>query len=438
MKIEQISLANYRCFDNRTFSLSPEFNLVVGVNGTGKTALLEALSVALSTWLLGFRNKPDNSSLSKDDARLSYQEVGSQVKTIQHWPITIDVRGTVFDKNIGWERSKESDSGKVRHGKAGDLISIAKETDKKLRAGEVVTLPLIAYYGTMRLWQEPRRLKQESTIHGPSALSQQEKTSRLTGYRHSVDPRISVRNLVSWFAKESWITFQNGGGESVSFQVVRDAILGCVDGAKRLFFDAKRGELLFDIADHEIQPFANLSDGQRCMLALVADLAQKAVGLNPHLGAEVLKETPGIVLVDELDLHLHPKWQRRVIEDLRQTFPALQFICTTHSPFLIQSLRSGEELLMLDGHPTAELNNKTLEDIAEGIMGVDDSETSMRYIEMKETAKKYLMMLDEAAKTPPEKLEEFKQRLSENIAPYADNPAYQAFLEMKRAAKLGE
>ncbi len=235
MKINQISLANYRCFAQGTFQFHPEFNLIVGVNGTGKTALLEALSVALSTWLLGFRNKPDNSSLSKDDARLSYQEIDGRVKTTQHWPITIGARGTVFEQNIGWERSKESESGKVRHGKAGDLISIAKEADKKLRGSETVTLPLVAYYGTMRLWQEPRRLKQESTIHGPGALSQQEKTSRLTGYRHSVDPRISVRNLVSWFAKESWVTFQNSGEESVSLQVVRDAILSCVDGAQRLF-----------------------------------------------------------------------------------------------------------------------------------------------------------------------------------------------------------
>lgn len=438
MKIKQISLANYRCFEQKTFPFHPEFNLIVGVNGTGKTALLEALSVALSTWLLGFRNKPDNSSLSKDDVRLSYQEISGRVKTAQHWPILIDTRGIVFDEDISWERSKDSENGNVRYGKANDLISLAKEADKKLRANEIVILPLIAYYGTMRLWQEPRKLKQESTIQGPEALSQQEKTSRLTGYRHSVDPRISVRNLVSWFAKESWATFQNGGEESVSLQVVRNAILGCIDGAERLFFDAERGELLFDITDHEIQPFANLSDGQRCMLALVADLAQKAAGLNPHLGNDVLTRTPGVVLVDELDLHLHPKWQRRVVDDLRKTFPSLQFICTTHSPFLIQSLRSGEELLMLDGQPTAELNNKTLEDIAEGIMGVDDSATSERYAEMKETAKNYLMMLDDAVMAPAEKLESFKQRLSESIAPFADNPAYQAFLEMKRAAKLGE
>ncbi|GEM_PF-3154147 len=65
-----------------------------------------------------------------------------------------------------------------------------------------------------------------------------------------------------------------------------------------------------------------------------------------------MKKTEGVVLIDELDLHLHPKWQRHVIEDLRTTFPKIQFIFTSHSPFLIQSLRSSEELIMLDGSIT--------------------------------------------------------------------------------------
>jgi predicted ATP-binding protein involved in virulence len=93
------------------------------------------------------------------------------------------------------------------------------------------------------------------------------------------------------------------------------------------------------------------------MLAPVGDIAYRAVTLNPHLEANILTETPGVVSIDELDLHLHPKWQRRVIENLRTTFPKIQFICTTHSPFLILSLRSGEELLMLDGQPTATSDN---------------------------------------------------------------------------------
>ena len=173
-------------------------------------------------------------------------------------------------------------------------------------------------------------------------------------------------------------------------------------------------------------------------MSLFCDIARRAAILNPHLGGNASEETAGVVLIDELDLHLHPKWQRSIIENLRRAFPKIQFICTTHSPFLIQSLRSGEELIMLDGQPTAQLANKSIEEIAQGIMGVSHPEVAERYMEMKTAAKHYLETLEEAAISPEEKLEAFKQRLSESIAPYADNPAFQAVLEMERVAKLGE
>src|SRR5437660_3606376 len=95
------------------------------------------------------------------------------------------------------------------------------------------------------------------------------------------------------------------------------------------------------------------------MLALVADVAVKAVTQNNYLvpddgpapgaGAlpDVLAQTPGVVLIDELDVHLHPRWQRRVATDLKQTFPSIQFVCTSHSPQVIGELRP-EEIRVLD------------------------------------------------------------------------------------------
>jgi len=144
------------------------------------------------------------------------------------------------------------------------------------------------------------------------------------------------------------------------------------------------------------------------------------------------------VLIDELDLHLHPRWQRHVIDDLRGVFPRLQFICTTHSPFLIQSLRSGEELIVLDGQPPAQLADLPIAQIVEGVQGVPGAEVSERYQAMKQVARNYLETLEEAAQAPDAQLAAYRDRLAESIAPYADNPAFQAFLEMKRAAKLGE
>lgn len=127
-----------------------------------------------------------------------------------------------------------------------------------------------------------------------------------------------------------------------------------------------------------------------------------------------------------------------MIEDLRTTFPAIQFVCTTHSPFLIQSLRSGEELIMLAGQPAAELGDMSLEAIAKGIQGVERPDVSLRYEEMKEAARSYLETLEYASAAPSEKLASYRELLARQISPYADNPAFQAFLEMKRVARLGE
>ena len=88
------------------------------------------------------------------------------------------------------------------------------------------------------------------------------------------------------------------------------------------------------------------------MVALVADIATKVVMQNSYLVSDVgtddrdlpavLQQTPGMVLIDEMDVHLHPKWQRQVVRDLKETFPRIQFVCTSHSPFIIQSLDAGE------------------------------------------------------------------------------------------------
>ena len=142
------------------------------------------------------------------------------------------------------------------------------------------------------------------------------------------------------------------------FEVVRRAVLRCVPDADKVWYDADREQIVLSISGHS-QPFDNLSAGQRMMLALVADIAVKAVTQNAHLLPpdelaakddplpRVLRLTPGIVLIDELDVHLHPRWQRRVATDLKETFPAIQFVCTSHSPQVIGEV-SPAEIRMLE------------------------------------------------------------------------------------------
>ncbi|WCN10707.1 AAA family ATPase [Marinomonas mediterranea] len=433
MKLTKLTVDNFRCYKERSFLFHPEFNLVVGQNATGKTALLDATATAVATWLLGFSIRHDRKPIEASDATLSYVEQSGESQFVESWPVNVIANGELNGKQVSWQRSKHSKGGNTRYGDASELRDIARLSNDSL--SEEIPLPLISYYGTMRLWQDPKKSKEQVSKAKPS-LNKHSKPSRLDGYKHCVDPRIALKELVTWFAKQEWQSFQLGK-EPTMLKVVREAILGCIDQATSLRYDPKREELLLTLEKGEPQPFSTLSDGQRCILALVADLAQKAATLNPHMGEGVLQKTEGVVLIDELDLHLHPRWQRRVIEDLRTTFPNIQFICTTHSPFLIQSLRSNEELIMLDGESIANPANKTIEEIAADIMNINSPEVSSRYSEMKSVAGEYMKNLLDAEKAPAEKLEDYKNRLAEAIAPYDDNPAFQAFLEMQRIAKLG-
>jgi len=433
MRVDRLDISNFKGFAQREFLLHPQFNLVVGENGSGKTSVLEALSVAVGSWFLGLRGY-DTRHIRPDDARLVGFDSGDRVRWEQQFPCAVEASGVVQGQSLTWKRTLNSADGRTTYVDAREVKQLAAAADNAVRDGVDLTLPLISYYSTGRLWNVPR---EQARVTGAEQIKSRAALSRLEGYRNSVDPRLSVSDLMEWIARESWRAFQRQGEHSPTFQVAREALIRGVMDAQDITFDAEYGEVIVRFVDGSRQPFNNLSDGQRCMLALVGDLARKAATLNPHLGRRALEETPGVVLIDELDLHLHPTWQRRVVEELRTTFPALQFVCSTHSPFLIQSLRSGEELVMLSGQPVAQLADMPLDDIAR-IQGVERPEVSARYQEMKAVAKSYLETLDDAASSPHEKLERYRERLADTIAPYADNPAFQALLEMKRAAKLGE
>jgi len=420
MRVDRLTMSNFRGFAERELIFHPQFNLIVGENGLGKTSVLEAFSIAVGSWLLGVRGH-DSRHIRPTDVRLLGEETPDGVRWEAQYPTVIEAAGEVRGQALTWSRSLRSEGGRTTYVEARALKALAELAQQDVQAGEPVTLPLLSYYGTGRLWNVPR---DKARVKGAEKLAHSAKRSRLSAYDTSVAPRLSVSELVDWIAREEWRAFQRRGAVSPIFSSVRAALVANVEDAEDIYFDAEYGEVIVRFKGGARQPFNNLSDGQRTMLALVGDLARKAVTLNPHLGEDVLRETPGVVLIDELDLHLHPNWQRHVIEDLRTTFPALQFIATTHSPFLIQSLRSGDELVMLQGQPVSSVDELPIEEIARGIQGVERPEVSVRYQQMKAAARSYLETLEEASGAPADKLEDYRRRLADEIAPYADNPAF--------------
>ncbi len=444
MRIDTLSVTNFKGFESRTFKFHPQFNLLVGDNASGKTSALDAAAVAIGSWFLGLPGQ-DSRHIREEDVRV-VTTYGKRLYEVRpQFPVKVEAFGEVGGQNVSWTRTLNGSGGRTTSVGAKTIKEIAGDHQQRVMKGTRVVLPVISYYGAGRLWLEPKDMQKAEKAPGRQAPQDLANDSseddadffaqRLVGYRYSVDDRCSPRDLLRWMRYQRRMEVDEEA-ESVPYQVVRDAIKTCLR-AKQVAIRLRGGTLMAELPESGFVSYSQMSDGYRSMVAMVGDLAYKCAVLNPHLEKTALLETSGVVLIDELDLNLHPNWQRRVIEDLRTIFPKIQFICTTHSPFLIQSLRSGEELLMLEGQPTAQLGNKSLEDIAWGIMGVESPKTSLRYSQMKQVATEYLASLEDAAIEPKDRLEKHLEQLAAGLGPYADNPAFQAFLEFQRIAKLG-
>lgn len=152
--------------------------------------------------------------------------------------------------------------------------------------------------------------------------------------------------MASWMRTQAFTSAQDGIVPP-HVKAIERAVCDCLSQpnkrAVKFFYNIRFERLEIhwedDAQTPSITPFHELSDGYRNMTAMVADLAWRASVLNPHLLGDAPSLTPGVVLIDEVDLHLHPRWQRRVLGDLLRAFPQVQFVVTTHSPQVISSAK---------------------------------------------------------------------------------------------------
>jgi predicted ATP-binding protein involved in virulence len=342
MRIDDLAIQNFNGFERRTFRFNPRFNLLVGDNATGKTSVLDALAVAAGSWFLGLRGYEKSPGIGAEEVRVAAHLHLDSYTFEKQFPSRIECAGVVMGKRISWARELQREGGRTTTAAAKPIIEIASQAEKRVRAGEEITLPLICNYGTERLWYE-------ATHHAPKPAPNggARRPSRFDGYRDCFSFTIQETALIDWIRDQSTASLQTKK-DTIALGVVKSAIMQCVEGAKSLYYDGRYKDLVVVLDEHGPQLFDNLSDGQRIMLTLVGDLASRAAILNPHLADAALRDTPGIVIVDELDLHLHPKWQRHLIHDLKATFPSIQFIATTHSPQLVGEVKP-DEIMLLDG-----------------------------------------------------------------------------------------
>lgn len=329
MQIHNIDIKNFRGFKSTHVELNSKFNLIIGVNGTGKTAVLEALKIAIGSLFLDMdkiKDKLHAPPINTTDVHLENLE--------RQYPVVISANGTVLGSEIAWSREVMTNGGNTRYTNAKSIKEKSFNIQNVIREGDTKTIiPLIAYYST-------ERFKKEKTLKGVQGSG-----SRLRGYYNSLDITTNIRFFLNLFRTEEFGSLQSGQPSEI-IEVVRTAVKTCIPESENIYHHIKNDELVVEFKSGEVLPFKLLSDGIRSMLSMVMEIAFRCYLLNPHLGHQAAQKTNGTVLIDELDLHLHPSWQLQVVNELINAFPNIQFIATTHAPLIISSLKTGNLIVL--------------------------------------------------------------------------------------------
>lgn len=366
MKIDKLELKNFRAFKRFECKFGTGVNVLVGPNGFGKTSILDAIAIGYGQFIGGFETSKDRGVLNSDIRMAKHSVIKNEANepskfTMEH-QFPVEVRITTHDDNSydlpnSWSRFRNTLKGRTTQVK--ELNVVSKSLQKSVQNNEEVVLPLISYYGTGRLWKEKRLTEKKNYT--------QKINSRLDGYMDCLDPESTYSSFAQWLRVETIADYERKmqiieefglEGATTHGSTSRGKLLKAItqavntvlapSGWSNIRYSATTKEV---IATHEDQgdiPVSFLSDGVRNMLGMVADIAYRSTRLNPHLAENAVKDTSGIVLIDEVDMHLHPHWQQLVLQNLADAFPNIQFIVTTHSPQVLSTVKQTQILVLPD------------------------------------------------------------------------------------------
>ncbi len=433
MKIKEINIQNFKGFEQKTFVFNSHFNVAIGNNASGKSTLLHAIQVALGGYLqcLDIPGTPVyRRQFKQGEAFIKWSSIErSYVKNPAPTKISTVIELPNFNQTIRWTRVmlKNNTTSHNRHD-AGELIkAVEKMTSTKQNSN--FSMPIVASFGTERTVAQQRK--------GQKAQSR--RTSQEKAFLAALSEKVDFNGVIEWMHN-----YEEGLKYDKEFKGTKDAVLNAIHTAipylKNVSYNSYYQELEAEIT---INPnnvgktlHSNMSDGLKAMLNLVAELAFRCVILNGFKGLEAVIETQGVVLIDELDMHLHPNWQRQVVQDLQNAFPKIQFIVTTHSPFIVQSLKK-EELIILEEEldVSSDPFRRSIEEIAENEMGVEEIPRSKAFLEMEEIATEYYNLIEEGKTSETNiKVAALREKLNELEDRFSEDPAFVALLKSERKA----
>lgn len=341
LRVDELRAENFRGFESLKVRFDPSFNVLIGDNAAGKTSVLDALAIVLSQWSAAAGVVP--AAIEPSDLRIVANNSNGVVRLDQPFACKLDA--VVAGRKASLSREgPNSKSVKQNFWLYQEAEVALKQAGKEGGA----TLPVVAHYPAHR---------NDGGWTGRQSVNQHGQLERKAAYNNALPVLLAQSHFPTWMERQAFVTFQDEGHEAPASSTLRNALRDVVPGATEVRYLAKAESVVVTFEDGHTLPVDRLSAGQRAMLTLFGDIGWRMVQLNPELGERVLTETPGVVLIDELSLHLHPRWQRRIAADLRRTFPLVQFIVATHSPLIVGEVKSECVLVMGTGRaevPTAQ------------------------------------------------------------------------------------
>ena len=343
MKVKRLKMTSFRGISDLTLEFNAsEPTVFIGINGVGKSSILDCLAVLLSRLLAQiqfelefhpsflFVKVPGDQSFGEQDIakECSFSErdiTNGSMRTDNEITISLNSKEVTWSLTTGQIKNIIETREDVR-----ELKSLTAEIYMKLQGTPKDDIPLAIYYPTNRaVFDISLEIPEEHSFKQIEAYER-----ALTGVQ------ISFKSFFQWFRiledLENEERRDNSNYRNSQLEAVRNAISSLLDGFSNL--RVRRSPLRMTITKQGQELIVNqLSDGEKGLLALAGDLARRLAIANPSLPDPL--QGSGVVLIDEIELHLHPKWQREIIPALTRTFPNCQFIVTTHSPQVISQVK---------------------------------------------------------------------------------------------------
>jgi predicted ATP-binding protein involved in virulence len=368
MKIKSINLINYRGAVILNIDFHRQLNVFIGVNGAGKSTVLDSLAIMLS-WLV---NRLKNTNAS--GRQISETEINNGQGTA-----IIEITGVTEDsQEITWKIVKTR-TGYIHAGERSNFSQLNEYTQQIQRQitdhqGEI-NLPLFVYYSVNR-----------AVLDIPLKIKTKHQFDSLSAYENALTSGSDFRTFFEWFREREDLENENRKYREAEIkpegfcfpdpqlEAVRETIERFLPDFTNL--SVRRNPLRMEVTKKDkIVTVNQLSDGEKCLIAMLGDLARRMAIANPQ-NPDPLKGN-GVIIIDEIDLHLHPQWQRFVVPKLLEVFPNCQFFISTHSPNIIthvqpESLHFMEQTEMgIKFHPVQESYGKNVDRILEDLMGLE-------------------------------------------------------------------